>query len=103
MRIISRNILISFWKKYPDSVQTLKAWFDEVRNAGWRSPNELKEQYRNASVISSKRVVFNIKGNSYRLIADIEYKIGILFIVWVGTHEEYNKISVEEVKYDKAN
>ncbi|MHB8338563.1 MAG: type II toxin-antitoxin system HigB family toxin [Ignavibacteriaceae bacterium] len=60
-------------------------------NAVWASPNELKKQYPNASIISNKRVVFNIKGNKYRLIADIEYRIGIVFIVWLGTHKGYDK------------
>lgn len=103
MRVIARNILISFWKKYPDVEQQLKSWYDEVLNAHWKSPNELKEQFRNASVITNKRIVFNIKGNSYRLIADIEYRIGIIFVIWIGTHNEYDKINVKEIKYVKAN
>ena len=103
MRIISRTTLLRFWKKYSDTEQPLKSWFDEVRNANWRSPNELKKQYRNASIITSKRVVFNIKGNAYRLIVDIEYSIGIIFIVWVGTHKEYNKLNVKEINYVKTN
>ncbi|MFH1198480.1 MAG: type II toxin-antitoxin system HigB family toxin [bacterium] len=100
MRIISRKILLDYGKKHPASEQPLKVWFDEVRNAKWKSPNDLKTQYRNASIITAKRVVFNIKGNSFRLVVDIEYKIGIAFIVWIGTHEEYNKINVMEVVYE---
>jgi len=103
MRVISRNTLIKFWKKYPETEQSLKAWNDEVSNASWKSPNDLKGQYRNASIISDKRVVFNIKGNRYRLIVDIEYRIGIVFIVWLGTHKEYDKIDVRKIKYGKTD
>jgi len=103
MRIISRTTLIRFWKKFPDTEQPLKSWFDEARAAIWSSPNKLKKQYRNASIITSKRVVFNIKGNSYRLIVDVEYKIGIVFIVWIGTHKEYDKINVKEISYVKTD
>ena len=77
MRIIARKTLIKFWEKYPDTEQSLKSWFDEIIDALWSSPNEVKSQYRNASIITKKRVVFNIKGNKYRLIVDIEYKIKI--------------------------
>jgi mRNA interferase HigB len=103
LRVISRKTLISFWQKYPDSEQHLKSWFDEAQNATWSSANKLKELYRNASIISKKRVVFNIRGNHYRLVVDIEYKLGIIFIVWIGTHKEYDKINVKEINYVKSN
>ena len=103
MRIISRATLVGFWKKFPDAEQPLKSWFDEARIAVWSSPNELKKQYRNASIITNKRAVFNIKGNSYRLIVDVEYKIGIIFIVWIGSHKEYDKINAKEISYVKTD
>ena len=103
MRIISRKTLISYWEKHPDSEQSLKSWFDEAQNAKWNSANELKQLYRNASIITKKRVVFNIKGNHYRLIVDIEYKLGIIFIVWIGTHKEYDKLNIKEIYYVKSN
>lgn len=103
MRIISRKTLVKYWQKYKETEQPLKAWYDEVLNAAWSSPNELKSQYKNASIITNKRVVFNIKGNNYRLIVDVEYKIGIIFIVWIGTHEEYDRINVKEISYVKTN
>ncbi len=103
MRIISRKTLIDFWEKYPECKQSLKAWFDEARNATWSSPNDLKTQYRNASIINNRRVVFNINGNKFRLITDIEYRIGIIFVVWIGTHRQYDKINVAEINYVKAN
>ncbi|MFH1525808.1 MAG: type II toxin-antitoxin system HigB family toxin [Bacteroidota bacterium] len=99
MRLISRKTLIRFWEKRPETEQSLKSWYDEIANAFWSSPNELKVQFSNASVISTKRVVFNIHGDKYRLVVDSEYKIGIVFIVWIGTHKEYDKINVKEIKY----
>jgi mRNA interferase HigB len=72
----------------------------EVRYSDWKSASELKSKYGNASILSSKRVVFNIKGNDYRLIVDIEYKLKIVFIVWFGTHAEYEKIDAKTVSYE---
>lgn len=103
MRIISRKTLIKYWERYPETEQTLKSWYDEILNASWASPNELKIQYCNASIITDKRVVFNIKGNKYRLAVDIEYRIGIVFIVWIGTHKEYDNLNIKEIRYVKTN
>ena len=100
MRIIARHTLISYWSLFPDAETPLRAWFDETKKARWDSPNELKEQFGNASIINDRRVVFNIKGNKYRLIADIEYRIKIVFIVWIGSHKAYDKINAENIKYD---
>lgn len=100
MRIISRKTLINFWKKHPESEQPLKAWYDEARSMVWKTPNELKKQYRSVSIISNKRVVFNIKGNNYRLVVDIEYKMGIVFVIWIGTNKEYDKVNIKELKYE---
>lgn len=71
-----------------------------MKYSDWNNPAELKLKYKNASIISSKRVVFNIKGNEYRLITDIEYKMKIVFVIWFGTHTEYNKINAKEVEYE---
>jgi len=81
----------------------LRAWLFEVRYSNWDNSNELKSKYRNASVLSSKRVVFNIKDNDYRLIVDIEYKLKIVFIVWFGTHTEYDKIDAKTVSVSYEN
>ena len=79
------------------------SWYEEVEIAEWNSPNELKNQFGSASVITDKRVVFNIHGNSYRLIVDIEYRLKIVFIVWFGTHVLYDKIDAKKISYVKAN
>jgi len=101
MRIIKETTLTEYCKlsKYMQAEEAIKAWIYEVRYSTWESANELKSKYGNSSIISSKRVVFNIKGNDYRLIVDIEYKLKIVFIVWFGTHAEYNEINAKTVSY----
>jgi len=102
MRIIKVSTLTEYCKvsRYKLATESLKAWVSEVKYSTWDNANELKSKYRNASIISSKRVVFNIKGNDYRLIVNIEYKLKIVFIVWFGTHAEYDRIDVKTVAYD---
>ncbi|MCB8965038.1 MAG: type II toxin-antitoxin system HigB family toxin [Bacteroidales bacterium] len=102
MRIIKESTLTEYCKqsKYSQAEESVKAWIYEVRFSTWSNANELKAKYGNASIISSKRVVFNIKGNDYRLIVDIEYKLKIVFVVWIGTHKEYDKIDAKTVSYE---
>jgi len=102
MKIIKESTLYDFCKASQNRAVTesLKAWLFEVRYSTWENANELKSKYRNASILGSKRVVFNIKGNDYRLIVDIEYKLKIVFIVWFGTHAEYDKIDAKTVSYE---
>ena len=97
MRIIARSTLRSFWEKYPDAEQPLRAWFDEASRANWQSPSDIKGLYRNASFIANNRVVFNIKGNDYRLIVHVRYDISIIFIRFIGTHKEYDKIDAVNI------
>ena len=99
MRIFSKSTLIKFWKQkaYKDSEQPLKAWYDEIHKANWKSPNEVKKQYRNVSVIGKERLVFNIAGNKYRLIVAVKYKYQRMFICFVGTHRQYDKVNTEEI------
>lgn len=77
----------------------LDAWFHEVQRAKWRSSAEIKGLYATASIVSADRVVFNIKGNSYRLVAAVDYEKGIVWIKWLGTHRDYDKIEVREVEH----
>lgn len=102
MRIIKEKTLTEYCKlsKYVLAEESIKAWIYEARYSTWDNAGELKAKYGNASIISSKRVVFNIKGNDFRLIVDIEYKLKIVFIVWFGTHSEYDKIDVKTVNYE---
>lgn len=97
-RIISRKKLVEFWEqRFPDSEQALKSWYAEVRNADWESPANIKEQYRSASILKGGRVIFNICGNKYRLIAAIDYEASIIMIRFIGTHKEYDDIDAETV------
>lgn len=102
MRIIKEKTLTDYClkSKYKKAEKPLKAWVYEVRYSIWNNANELKLKYRNASIISSKRVVFNIRGNEYRLIVDIECKLKIIFVVWLGTREEYDKIDAKTIRYE---
>jgi mRNA interferase HigB len=102
MRIIKEKTLAEYSKqnKYKKAEESIQAWIYEVRFSIWKNSNELKAKYGNASIISSKRVVFNLKGNDYRLIVDIEYRLKIVFIVWFGTHNEYDKIDARTVRYE---
>ena len=103
MRIIAVNTIRQYWEKYPNTEQSLKAWIQEVEYSEWKTPQALKVKYRNASIISGKRVVFNINGNKFRLIVDIEYRLKIVFVVWFGSHAEYDLIDSKTIKYVKAN
>ncbi len=97
MRIISRRRLVEFWEIHPDAEQPLRAWYSEAKNANWNSPAEIKAVYSSASILSNNRVVFNIKGNTYRLIVIVEYSQGKMFIRFVGTHTEYDRIDAMNI------
>lgn len=103
MRIIAVKTLKDYWEEFPQTEQALLSWYEEVNATNWSNPNELKAQYRNASVLTDKRVVFNIHGNAFRLIVDIEYRLKIVFVIWFGTHKQYDKINAKKVSYVKAN
>jgi len=97
MRIISRRILREFWEKHPDSAVPLQTWFHDVEHSTWTSPADIKVVYQNASFLVNNRVVFNIKGNHYRLIVLVVYQHGVVYIRFVGTHEEYDRIDAATV------
>lgn len=103
MRVVAVKTLKSYIKKFPQAKQAILSWYEEAEKAEWDNPNELKRQYHQSSIISKKRVVFNIHGNSFRLVVDIEYRLKIVFVVWFGTHKQYDEIDVKKIKYDKAN
>jgi mRNA interferase HigB len=97
MRIIAVKTLKLFWQKHNDAEQPLKAWYAEVKTANWKSPADIRRKYRTASILGRNRVVFNIKGNNYRLVALINYGFKIVYIRFVGTHKEYDAINAEEI------
>lgn len=99
MRIISKKTLKDFYEqsKYLDSKSSLEAWHKEVLKLNWNNPNEVKEMYRSASIIGNEKVVFNIAGNKYRLIVAINYYAKIIFIKFIGTHKQYDKVNMEDL------
>ncbi len=97
MRIIAKSTLRQFWEVHPKAKQPLLAWYAEAARAVWQTPTEVKTKYRNASIVGNNRVVFNIKGNDYRLVVHVRYDIGIIFVRFVGTHREYDNVDVETI------
>ncbi len=97
MKLLKRSTLVDYGKKYPMAKMHLNTWYFEVKNACWKNPNEVKEKYAHASIIGNNRIVFNIQGNKHRLIAEINYKQQYVFIRFLGTHKEYDKVEAEVV------
>ncbi|MCA6443572.1 MAG: type II toxin-antitoxin system HigB family toxin [Bacteroidota bacterium] len=97
MRVIAKKILRNFWIKHNDCESQLKSWFHEAQKANWKNPNEIKKEFPSASILQDNRVVFNIKGNSYRLIVKINYDYKILWIRFIGTHKQYDKIDANTI------
>ena len=97
MRIIAKKPLRTFWEDHPDAEEPLLAWYREVEKEDWDTPAKVKAKYGTASIVGGKRVVFNIKGNDYRLVVEINYAYRVVYIRFVGTHKEYDAINVEEV------
>jgi mRNA interferase HigB len=97
MRVIAKKILRDYWKKQTDSEEQLKTWYKEASKATWTSPAKIKSEYPKASILKSGRAVFNICGNQYRLIVQINYKRRWVFIRFIGTHGEYDKIDADKI------
>ena len=99
MRVIARRTLRRFWQDYrhQDSEQALRAWYSEAKKGNWASPQEVKEHYHNASIIGNNRVVFNICGNKYRIVVAVKYNFKIIYIRFIGTHKQYDKINAKEI------
>ncbi len=97
MRIISKKTLIEFWKIHADAEQPLKAWHAKAKLAEWKTSNDIKNDYRNASFVTNNRIIFNIKGNTYRLVVAINYDFGIIYIRFVGNHKDYDKIDTTTI------
>ena len=99
MRVIAKGTLREFWQKpeYADSEGALKAWHSEAINAKWENPADVKQHYASASVLKSGRLVFNIAGNKYRLVVQVNYGAKIIFIRFIGTHKQYDEIDAEVI------
>jgi len=105
MRIIARRTLREFvdslagHKDQPAVKAALDGWFDEAKKARWLNTAEVRRSYATASIVSADRVVFNVKGNAYRLVAAVDFEKGIVWIKWIGTHKAYDRINVKEVEH----
>lgn len=96
-RIIARSTLKAFWEKHEDSEDYLKTWYQTARTSNWKSPKDIKKSYGSASILNNNRVVFNIKGNHYRLIVKFNYERQWAFIRFIGTHSDYDRIDAETI------
>lgn len=97
MRVIAKKILRDFWLKHPACEQQLKSWYNEAEIATWKTPNEIKRDYPSASILENNRIVFNIKGNNYRLIIKLNYHYQMVWIRFIGTHAQYDKIDAATI------
>lgn len=97
LKIFSRGTLRDFWLKHPDCELQLRAWYRETEKASWKTINELKSEYPNASILKDNRIVFNIKGNDYRLIVKCNFEYQLAWIRFIGTHAAYDKINANEI------
>jgi len=91
MKVVSRQVIDDFIKKHADSKSSLESWYSEAVKAEWKTSMDIKNRYTSASFLSENYVIFNIKGNSYRLVSKIAYNTGVVLIKWIGTHSEYDK------------
>ena len=97
MRVIARKTLRDFWIKHADCEQQLKSWYQEAVKCEWKNTNDIKKDYPSASILGGNRVVFNIKGNNYRLIVKISFQYQMLWIRFIGTHKEYDRIDSTKI------
>jgi mRNA interferase HigB len=91
-RIFAKSTLREFWETHPDSEQYLKTWYDTAMSSDWKTPNGVKKTFAKSSILKDSRIVFNIKGNSYRLVVKFNYEKQWIFVRFIGTHVEYDKI-----------
>lgn len=96
-RIFSKSTLREYWEKHPETEQYLKTWYDTAMNSDWKTPNDVKQTFATASILKENRIVFNIKGNSYRLIAKFNFQKQWIFIRFIGTHKAYDLIDANTI------
>lgn len=97
MRVIAKRRLREFWERHPSAREPLLAWFREVEREDWKTPADMKARYPKASIVGGDRVVFDIKGNAFRLVVKIKYAYGVVYVRFVGTHAEYDAVDAREV------
>ncbi|WP_061127615.1 type II toxin-antitoxin system HigB family toxin [Caballeronia catudaia] len=100
MRIVARKSLLTFIKRHAQAEQALLAWYAETSKAVWKTPQDIEDRYAAASFVGHNRVVFNIKGNEFRLIVAVAYRVGVAYIKFVGTHAQYDKVDAATVEME---
>jgi len=100
MNIIAKGTILYYIDKYPKAKTALLTWYHEFSKTDFRNFNELKSVYGNASIVANNRVIFNLKGNDFRLVASVNFRQLAAYVIWFGTHKEYDKIDVSEVSFD---
>lgn len=98
MHIVSVPSLQNFGVKHPDAKQAVLAWCDEVKKARWKQPADIKAHYASASILKNRRVVFNLKGNEYRLVVAVAYNVGFVYVKFIGTHADYDAVDANTVE-----
>jgi mRNA interferase HigB len=98
MRVIAVGTLKRFWQRHPNAEQPLWAWHDEARHANWRTPQDIRKHYASASFVGKNRAVFNFKGNDYRLIVAVAWRFQAVYIKFIGTHAEYDRVDAASVE-----
>ncbi|MFO7933805.1 MAG: type II toxin-antitoxin system HigB family toxin [Bacteroidales bacterium] len=96
-RIFAKRTLKLFWEKHPDAEQYLKTWYDTALNSEWKTPSDIKKAFRSVSILKGGRIVFNAKGNTYRLVVKFNFEKQWAFIRFIGTHSEYDKIDADKI------
>lgn len=96
-RIFVKSTLKEFWENHPDSEQYLKTWYDTAMHSEWKSPSDVKRTYANTSILRDSRIVFNMKGNSYRLVAKFNFEKQWIFIRFIGSHKDYERIDANTI------
>ena len=97
MRILSRKTLREFWEAHPDAKEPLEVWYHRTKTEDWSTPANVQDLWPRSSIVGPNRVVFRIKGNNYRMVVEVNYQGAIVFIRFIGTHAQYDRINVEEV------
>ncbi|ROZ76476.1 type II toxin-antitoxin system HigB family toxin [Ramlibacter sp. WS9] len=100
MRVIALKNIRDFCERHPPASEALKAWTEEARTASWKTPQDIKNRYSSASFLRGNRVVFNIKGNEYRLIVAVAYRFEAVYIKFIGTHAQYDAVDAETIEME---
>lgn len=100
MRIIAKRTLMDFLRRHPGARQAVLAWCDEVAGVSWAGPQEIRERYVSASFVGRNRVIFNLRGNAYRLVVAVAYQVGVVYVKFIGTHADYDRIDAATVELE---